>query len=259
MPFALGGMVGYVVGSLARFGKVRNLAVTFVIVAIVTLIAYYFAWVFWIKATLARAMQGEGVPAMDLITAPGLMWEIIGDINKNGTWSLKRSEPVSGWFLTLIWLAEAVIIFGTAFVGAAASVGDAMYCETCDRWTPLGTQIRRTAPGDPATARQRLEAHDFAWIDTLPPDPEGSNAWWSFTHRRCPTCENLHSLSLIQTAMTADNKGNITTTTTKVVDSLLITPQEAQALLAAASPAPPAPPAPPPPPSSTPSEPDDAA
>ena len=239
---AFGGLVGFVTGKLARAGKLRNVKVTLVLVAIVTLVGYYFAWMFWIAAL------HDDISTMRLLVSPRAVWDVIGLINEVGTWSMKRSDPVNGTALTVVWLIEAGLIFGFAMFGATGALGGDMYCETCERWTPGGDNFRRTATADPATARQRLEAHDFAWIDTLPPVPDQTSSWWTFSHRRCPSCENLHSLSVIETAIATDNKGNTQTKTTKIVNELLITPQEAQALLAAASPPPVAPPPVPPPP-----------
>jgi lysylphosphatidylglycerol synthetase-like protein (DUF2156 family) len=231
---AFGFAVGFVTGKIARAGKIRNPTITVLLVAIVTLVAYYFAWVFWIKATLDQAFDKQTIPVADIISSPRLLWAMVGAANESGTWSMKRSDPVSGMALTAVWLIEAAIIFGTALFAGAAAVGGDMYCETCDRWTPAGTNLRRTVPGDPEAARRRLEAHDFAYIGTLPTAGEHLRTWWTFSHRRCPTCENLHSLSLSQTSLTTDDKGDVSTKINMIVDGLLMTPQEAQALLSAA-------------------------
>jgi hypothetical protein len=256
---AFGALIGFVMGLLARAGRLRNRLVTLVLMLAVTLIAYYFAWLFWVRATLNQIPDASRIPTSALVTSPALLWDIITTLNEAGTWSLRSSSPVSGWFLTLIWFAEAAMIFGLALLTAAGTVSDDMFCETCNRWVPGGTQIRRTVPADPITARQRLEARDFNYMNTLAADPEGSQRWWSFNHRRCETCENLQALSLIESAIVTDEKGNTSTKTNVIVDKLLLTPQEAQALLAlAAAPPPPAspdptakwrsPPKPPPPP-----------
>ena len=255
LPVALGALIGFVVGRLARAGRLRNKAITLALVLLVTLIAYYFTWVFWIKATFDRFVEGHDLTVRWLITSPRMLWTAISFLNETGTWSFKRSDPVSGWFLGLIWLIEAGVIFVLALGTWTATAGDDVYCETCDKWAPDGAAIRRTVPGDPATARQRLAAHDFAYLDTLPADSETSSHWWSFNYRRCPGCDNLHALSLIETRITTDSKGNTSTKTTKIVDKLLLSPQEAQRLAAG----PPAPPPAPPEVSNTPSEPDDGA
>src|SRR5688572_4052988 len=125
LPLALGGLIGFVVGLLARAGRLRNNAITLALVVLVTLVAYYVAWVFWIKATL-----GERLSAGMLIRSPEILWRAISILNETGTWSFKRSDPVNGLFLSLIWLTEAVVIFGTAIVAWSATAGDDVYCET---------------------------------------------------------------------------------------------------------------------------------
>jgi hypothetical protein len=240
---AFGAAMGFVVGMLARVGKLRNRPVMLALTAVVALVGLYFAWVFWVKATLNQVPDGERVATSTLITSPAILWEIITVLNENGTWSLKSSEPVHGILLTIVWLIEAGVILGLGMLVSAGTVSDEMFCETCNRWTPSAQQIRRTVPADSAIARQRLEARDFKYIMGLAPDPEGSRAWWSFSYRRCEGCDNLHALSLTQNTIVVDDKGNTSTKTVPIVDKLLITSQEAQAILAATS-APPPPPQP---------------
>src|SRR5260221_7541009 len=45
--FGLG--IGGATAAIAKAGKVRSLAVVLALVATVTLVAYYFAWIFWVE------------------------------------------------------------------------------------------------------------------------------------------------------------------------------------------------------------------
>ena len=58
MGFGAG--VGALTAAIAKAGKVRSTAVVLALVGVVTLVAYYFAWVFWLKLVLAEPFARGG-------------------------------------------------------------------------------------------------------------------------------------------------------------------------------------------------------
>ena len=243
-----GALVGGVTSVIARAGKVRSGPVVLALVGVCTLAAFYFAWVFWINAVVAR----YGGPSVTtsigaLITSPEHLWDWIQDLNQYGTWSLgssssssrrssssSASENVSGTMLTIIWLIEAAGIFTMAFVVAVPMLKAQMFCEKCRRWCGTPITLRRTQPGDPATTQQTLEAHDLTYLASLPPSTGGQ--FWDIQLHSCPGCRELNGLSIKQTTQAVDKKGKVTGTSSKtIIDKLLIDRAEADYIRAPGS------------------------
>src|SRR5688500_17215140 len=148
LPVVLGALIGFVVARLGQGGKIRNRRATLVLVLLVTLVAYYFAGVFWIKLVLDGWAAQDRVSVGALIRSPGTLWAAIVRVDRTGTSTHDGDgDPVTGWFLRWAWLYEAAGIFGAAWVASSLMTAREMFCERCDRWVPRGTEIRRTAPG----------------------------------------------------------------------------------------------------------------
>lgn len=232
MTALFGVALGAVTAGIAKAGKVRSVAVVLALVGVVTLAAYWFAWVVWIKAVLDR-IGGPNLKFSlgQLITSPALLWDLLQLINENGTWMMSKGdkEPVRGTFLTLIWLGEALSIFGCAFGVAVPMLRDAMFCEACNRWCAKPITLRQTAVGDPKTLKESLEAHDFTYVNSLPPaDPRRH---WVLNYEHCPNCRQLHAISVLDRTLKMNKKGQVTANKTrKLLTRLLIDSEEAQEL-----------------------------
>jgi hypothetical protein len=237
-----GAAVGAVTAAIAKAGRVRSMAILLAVVAVVTLVAYYFCWVYWTKVTFDRALANEpgyNLTLGRLITHPKILWNAVEIVYENGTWAASQhdKESTKGTFLGIIWLVEALTIFAMSFIAAAATFGKDMFCEDCRRWCGKARTIRSIAPGDANRARQSLEAHDFSYLNSLSTNPDAGH-FWTLEHQRCGVCDRLHALSVVENKVTLDKKGKVTGKTAKrIIDRLLITPEEVQAL--AGPPAPP--------------------
>ncbi|WP_397362205.1 hypothetical protein [Olleya sp. R77988] len=138
--FALAWLMSYVV---IKIGKVRNkwLAIGFSFIA--SLVALYAAWVVWVDLAInmgeSYGNSRIGITASNvkfdqlvvLATNPSALFELMGSINEYGTWGI-RSNAVSGTFLTIIWIIEAVLIIGATIIftnGAAEP-----FCELSNQW-----------------------------------------------------------------------------------------------------------------------------
>lgn len=222
--------VGAVTTSIAKAGKVRSAAVALALVGVVTLVAYYFSWVFWIKAVFDRYLSDRPnfhITHTMLITRPVLFARSIEMLNDSGTWAMSRTDKdnTRGTFLALIWLAEAAAIFACS-IGVALSMLKAdVFCESCRKWCGKAVTLRRIATGDPQQLRASLEAHDFSYVNALP--PATGNQFWSLEHQQCRGCNQLHALSVKDTKQVVNKKGQVQQTKTKLlIDKLLLTPEE---------------------------------
>jgi hypothetical protein len=228
---AFGVLIGFVTARMAKAARVRNVAVTLAIVLVVTLVSYYFCWIFWINGAANKMIKDNDTTVGDLIASPRLVWVGVRVFNQTGTWSLGRGsrEAVSGWFLTLIWVIEAGAIFLCSLGMAAVAIEEEMYCEKCRCWCGKGRSVRRTEPSDPDRFRRELEAHNLKCLNVL--GPGKNDRYWEIEYHHCDSCDDLHAMTLTDHTVTHDKKGNASDKTRVVVDKLLLSAAEAQELL----------------------------
>jgi len=130
--------------GVVKFGKVRNVPLTIGLSILAGLIALYFHYAVWVDLVLnmgesyGNSRLGITVSNIKIIQTfnlalnPAALFEIIAEINDYGTWGIKGST-VSGVFLTVIWIIEALIIIGVAtFVPIAFA--KAPFCELGNEW-----------------------------------------------------------------------------------------------------------------------------
>ncbi len=108
---------------VVNIGKVRNpiLALGFGLLG--GLVALYLHWAVWVDLVInAGESYGsdtvgitvsniEIFQVFSLAVNPGILFELIGQINEVGTWGL-RGATVSGVFLSIVWAIEAVVVLG---------------------------------------------------------------------------------------------------------------------------------------------------
>jgi hypothetical protein len=233
LGFGLG--VGGATAAIAKGGKVRSLAVVLALVGAATLVAYYFSWIFWIEAVLQRFAEGKSarLPTYaQLIFSPPALFRLIKLFNANGYWSMSSTgnDAPTGIGLTVLWIAEAACIFGTAFTVAYATARSAMFCEACNRWCNKMVTLRSIPAGDAAQTRAALEAHDFS---SLEPGGAGINParFWSLDYEHCHFCNKLHALTIRDHKLTIDKKKRIKGQKVKtLIDRLLVDPDEIKAI-----------------------------
>ena len=147
--FIIAGIFGFVIAFLinlvvVRYGKVRNPSLVFILSVIAGLIALYFHWAVWVDLVInAGESYGSSrigitvsniklIQTFNLALQPGVLFDLIGEINKYGTWGI-RSATVSGIFLTIIWIIEAIIIIGATVLTTIGSAS-VPFCELGNEW-----------------------------------------------------------------------------------------------------------------------------
>ena len=237
--FAFGYALGFVPAKLMRWGKVRSLPVVLTVVAVVTAIAYCFHWIVWIHVLLNRGENS--FEFTKLLTHPAGVLAVIGTVYENGTWGMghgyssssngaSEQQMVNGVFLGIVWVAELVGIYWFAFLIAGKSQAEAPYCETCDAWCPTGVQIRSLAVTAKAQLKQNMEARNWADFDQIGASKSGIAHWHAIFHHGCPTCGQLNTLTAKSFITTRDKKGKLSTKEQILVNKLLATPQDVDAV-----------------------------
>lgn len=122
-----------------RLGKVRNRKIASILGAFGGLVALYFHWSVWADLVInagesygnsrigVTVSNVEFLQVFTLAKNPGLLFELIGEINSNGTWGFK-SIPVSGIFLAIIWIIEAIMVIGFSLL-LARNASTVPFCE----------------------------------------------------------------------------------------------------------------------------------
>lgn len=114
-------------------GKVRNTTVAILFGLLGGLISYYIHWAIWCDLVINDGIKFSEV--FHLLTNPQDLFALIGKINEHGTWSLGRSSstPVSGIFLTILWVIEfTIIILGAIYL--AFTQAKEPFCEETNKW-----------------------------------------------------------------------------------------------------------------------------
>lgn len=110
---SLGIVIG-IIGAqiLPKLLKVREKKVKLYLVIFMLIVGYYSQWIAHVLYTVTQKIPSIG-NYLSYWIFPQNLFEIIGEINKYGTWGIGFSgnNSVNGMTLTLVWVAECAIIF----------------------------------------------------------------------------------------------------------------------------------------------------
>ncbi len=208
-----GFIVGFSISFGGKLGHVRSGGLLLLLGLIFGLLAEYTGWVSWIMA-----LSGSEL----LVLAPGDMLTIIGEIAEEGPWSIFGWTPKGGW-LFLFWIIEFLIIVGGATFAAFALIGSTPYCETCRRWIEEKKSIYPLDHfGDPDQLRARLDAGDFSSLLSLQKTGNIGDLFTQIDLLFCPSCRNMHLLSVMQIEISTDSDGKEDRSEDFVVENLII-------------------------------------
>jgi hypothetical protein len=118
--------LGFAVNFAIALGKVRNKLVGMAFGLVIGLAGLYTCWVIWICTHIP-------IDYMELIKNPEGMKSVIGLINDQGTWGFSSGANISGIFLTVIWVIEALAIIGVPTFMAYGKTGDP-FIENDNNW-----------------------------------------------------------------------------------------------------------------------------
>ena len=232
ITLGFGFAIGWVVQTMAiSFGKVRSDKMAYLFGFIGALIGLYLSWAVWVDLVInAGETYGSSrigvsvsniqfVQVLELALQPGVLFELMGQIMDVGVWGF-RATTVSGWFLGLIWVIEAlmVVIVGTII---PPNQSGKPFCELNQKWfkerklpalSYLKDEMRVVAP---------LENNDFEGLKELAAVPNPTTENHSiFTLYSNETNENY--LSIQNRMATINKKGETKFTDRDVVTHLRI-------------------------------------
>lgn len=226
-----GVLLGAALAQLVRLGKLRNPGAVGLLALGLGLVAVYLEWAVYLTLLLNSETTGTGSNAdtttsfsfstlVGLLLSPGLMLDAMKELNATGSWSLKGATP-SGIFLALIWLMEAAVIVGGAYL-LAHSQATEPFSEVSQEWADEETLAHPVGYAhDPNTTRSALETGQFQHLAPYA-GQEGEDKFARVQLHCAPNDPACHYLTLQNVSRTLDKKGKPTEATTTVVKHLAI-------------------------------------
>lgn len=235
---AMGGASAFV---MKKF-KIRNAQVGMAIVMLATALAYYWSWSVWTCEMLDRFSEVKRpFSYVDAATRPAIVIEFAKYVYEEGLWSLGRGSSsgrstIKGVMIALVWLIEAALIFGGAWVMAWGMFGNHAFCEACEEWCDKEKDLRSLAVGKADFVRVELEKGNYA---VLTPLVAGGQSWprWTMKLQQCPKCQNLNVVTLYEVTMTTDKQGKAQESATPIIRHLQLDQPGLKKLQAALQPA----------------------
>lgn len=232
-------LLGAALALLVRLGKLRSPGAVSALALLVGLVAVYLQWGVYLTLLFNSESTGTGADAdtstsfsislfIDIITHPTAMGLAMQKINETGTWSLKGSTP-SGVFLAVIWVLEAAMILGGAWLMAKAQATEP-FSETSNEWADEETLAHPLSfAQDAATTRTALESGQFHHL-TPHTSAEAEAPFARLKLHSAPNDHNCRYLTLENVTTTVDKKGKASQSTTTVVQHLAISAADFQEL-----------------------------
>jgi hypothetical protein len=228
--------LGAVPAALLKKLSVRNVPISLLIVALITLFSFYISWASW-ESMVLRDVPDAPTP-VTILTHPRVVYNLATVVYDYGTWNLNSNsydhknsndDAVKGPFLASIWALEAAILFCTSLFTAGKMLSDNPFCEKCRQW--CGPKLMRTTGmSDVQTLKAKLESGDFASVAALPAPTDGRSL--EFTRHRCETCKELNTLSVATRFVRKDKKGRVRVNKKKMfINKLLISADDVKKLI----------------------------
>lgn len=161
LTLGYGFILGFAMDYAFKFGKVRGFAYQKGLAIIAGLIGLYVAWAIFV------AVVTEASSPFEMLTKPLEVWTFIRLINVTGLWTIVGDSPVTGGFLWMVWIIEALMIVGVTFVKADES---RPFCETSNQWMKETVLKPYLHISNIAVFRTELEQKNYATLRDLPRD-----------------------------------------------------------------------------------------
>lgn len=216
-----GWLIGEIAAKAVWFGKLRNRRATLCLAMLGAAAGYHAAWIFWLGSVTDESTAS--------LLNPLVLCRTILHVNETGTWSFGRTEvlatqSVNGVLLALVWLGEAIAIFGLAALGASRRAPDFAFCDQCNSWCDKGRLLHSYGGVSAVELKLRLEQKDWAFFTTLPAARYRNLQRIDLEHYRCK-CGKSQTLAIQRVAIKARQTGR-SESKFIVLNKLPVTPVE---------------------------------
>lgn len=231
LTLGFGFLLGLIANKFVVRFKIRNGALALIMTFLAVLVAYYCAWVVWMVGHLCAAEMRASV--FSLALHPLGVWDLIRVFNEIGTWSIGQQSwgRVTGVFLAIVWIAEAVMIFAAALLTVRGRLLTP-FCEECGTWCKERKGIAAVGGDAMESLQQRVRNKDWAVLEESGPGKPHLGTWCTLDLYACPSCGVTNTLTLNAVTWSIGKDGESKKQASVVIDRLLLTADETQALLA---------------------------
>jgi hypothetical protein len=242
VPLFYGALVGAAAESVLERFKCRNVIVAGIVALLATASSYYFSWAVWLHAFVGLRTRQFLIPAN--------LWAAVRAVNLHrGAWEIGGTTIPAFW-LWVTWAAEALTVLFAGTACTVATLKEATFCETCNRWTTEKDQVCLAAAGvappewntdrikqfkkavkaDGEAMKERMEEKDFSYLQHLGAVPEDGAAWYRLDVHRCPDCGMTQTLRVTQFCRKFErpDPAKDKTDSDELFCQLLLTPAEAE-------------------------------
>ena len=209
ITFVYGGALGGLTGLVCYQAKFRSHKAVILMTLFIAFISYYSSWGVYGTVLLTKIfgfLPGFAQAALNGFLPQNIIAHA-QDIFAEGIWAMRAGKPVSGWAIAAVWVAEALIIFGTA-LAARMVYGNTPFCEDCNQWTEETKELANlpVSPQDPAW--QEFASGNLDAVKRLQV-VEDSPVYVELQLAACPSCTNSDFVSAVGVALSTDSDGNI--------------------------------------------------
>jgi len=191
---------GLLVSWLMKFAKVRNVAIGGLSGLAAGCIAMYLAWNGYLHTFIKDS---------PFVFSPKAILSAIKYLYENGSWGIgfSGSEPVTGIFLAIVWLMEAVVIIGAVALLGLASVSDTPFCEEHGCWLDEEKKIDKLDVFSSPDHIAAFQAGDISPLEAARPRIPAGGAFSRLTLRHSVRCDEFCTLSVANVTVTLDKEG----------------------------------------------------
>ncbi|QDV47828.1 hypothetical protein Enr13x_77400 [Stieleria neptunia] len=223
VTFFVGGGFGVVAGTLCYKLKYRSRMMAFLTVIGFTAIGYYSSWAVHPALVIGPGeLGGDFVPLLIQGFDPGVIIGWMKGIFTDGIWAMGAGAALSGWGAVAIWVLEAALIFGTAFVSGMAAYGNRPFCEHCHRWNDETEELAVLPVSTTDPAWMQIRNGNFDALKKLQIASDSDVAYVELRLADCPTCDESDYLSAIGITLTVD-EGQLKKNETDIFRHLSVT------------------------------------
>jgi len=224
--------LGFACARLAKTGKLRSPAKVTILAIIVALVGLWLHWAFFCAFIFNR--HGNDPLIAGYIAHLKSPAEIIDSMNiilQRGHFTIGASSrpdnTITGAFLAIIWVIEALIIVGFCARVAFFRASRDLYSETCDCWAAQEKlPACLSAIADHGAFKIEAETGNLNTLLSAIPVTETYPVYTKLTLHAVENDPDCRYLTLEETTITTGKKGKIQRNTKPIVVNLHITPAQ---------------------------------
>ncbi len=211
LTMLFGAFIGGLMIQVVWLAKVRSRKIAFYLSMLALVYGYVIHWAIWLSYTMGDFTTAETVSlSLGLLQDPALMGNMILETSGTGTWSIKGGSLVSGFFLWVIWLLEALVLFMLSTIAGFIAT-DRPFCEISGRWSKKIKLPKKQFAYllHPQELVQQLEKGHYELLKNLPFQPNDNQSYSEISLYHCEGSQ-VHYLSMDNMLVTIGSNGKAT-------------------------------------------------